>query len=370
MNNEKRVNPEMVILARESRGLTQPELAARMSTSQGWLSRVEAGLRGVQPEQLQKLSEVLNYPSEFFAQNDTIVGLGVPSLYHRKLQSVGVKELRRIHAQIYIRSMHIKRLLKGIDVGDSRIQPLNLEDYNGPKEIAQLVRASWKLPRGPIQNLVSSIEEARGIVVPLDFNTRKVDAVSHCAPGMPPMFFVNILNPADRLRFTLCHELGHAVMHQYTVDKDLIEDQADSFAAEFLMPQKDILPQLVDLSIEKLSILKQYWKVSMAALLVRARDLKTITPRKYTEFWMLFGKAGYRLHEPLEIPPEYPSLQKAIIETYIEEMGYKVSEIAKLLCLTENDVKAIYQPEQSVAKKENQIAIKEVEDFLKEQRSG
>jgi len=323
----------------------------------------------VQPDQLEKLSEVLKYPPEFFTQNDTIVGLGVPSLYHRKLQSVGVKELRRIHAQIYIRSMHLKRLLKGIDIGDCRIQSLSLEDYDGPKEIAQIVRASWNLPSGPIQNLIASIEDAHGIVVPIDFDTRKVDAVSHCAPGMPALFFVNILNPADRLRFTLCHELGHAVMHQYAVDKDLIEDQADAFAAEFLMPKKEILPQLMDLSIEKLSVLKQYWKVSMAAILVRARDLKAITPRKYSDFWMLLGKAGYRTHEPLEIPPEYPSLQKEIIAAYIQDLGYKVSEIAKLLCLTEDDVKAIYQPELALARHENQIAIKDVENFLKEQRT-
>jgi Zn-dependent peptidase ImmA (M78 family)/transcriptional regulator with XRE-family HTH domain len=344
-----------------------------MSTSQGWLSRVEAGLRGVQPEQLQKLSEVLNYPPEFFFQKENIVGLGVPALYHRMLQSVGVKELRRIHAQIYLRTLNIKRLLSGFDIGELKIHPLNLDDYDGkPKEIARVVRASWKLPQGPVLNLVASIENSGGIVIPLEFNSRKVDAVAHWPPGMPPLFFINVLNPTDRLRFTLCHELGHIIMHQYSMDKDLIEHQANEFAAEFLMPRKEIMPQLIDLSLEKLFVLKQYWKVSMAAILMRARDLGTITPRKYTDFWMTLGKAGYRLREPpeLDIPLELPTLQKEIIESYFQNMDYKVSELAKFLCLTVNDVKSLsLEAGTIIEKQEKKSAIKDVEKYLKQHRS-
>jgi transcriptional regulator with XRE-family HTH domain len=70
--NYRKISHGMITLARDSRGISQPELAQKMGVNQGWLSRIEGGLRTIQPEQLDKLANILDYPIEFFAQKETI----------------------------------------------------------------------------------------------------------------------------------------------------------------------------------------------------------------------------------------------------------------------------------------------------------
>ena len=357
----------MLILARESRGITQQDLAKKLGVTQGWLSRIEGGLRSVQKEDLMKFSEMLNYPPEFFFLEDKVYGPGLSELFHRKRQSVQNKLITTIYAQIGIRSLHIQRLLNGVNIGTVYIKHVELDDFEGnPADIARVVRASWRLPKGPIQNLVNVIEDARGIIIPFDFNSASIDAISHWQPELPPLFFINKFTPMDRVRFTLSHELGHIIMHQSYVNAD-IEHQADQFAAEFLMPEKEIRPYLADLSLEKLATLKQYWHVSMNALLHRASDLGEITPRHARTLWTQLGKAGYRTREPreLDVPREKPSLLNEILQTYLVDMKYSVKELARYLCLFEHEIRNTYITSDRLAlETDKKAAIKEAERII------
>lgn len=371
---EDSINPQMITLARESRGLTQPELARLLSVNQGWLSRIEAGLRNIQRENLDRLAEVLNYPIEFFTRKEELFGLGMSGLFHRKLQSTSQRNLKRIHALIYIRSLEVTKLLTGVDIADTnKIPYMLIEDYESPSEIARIVRASWHIPLGPINNLTTEIESARGIIITFDFNSKDIDAVAHYPPKCSPLFFANQFSPTDRLRFTLCHELGHIVMHQNSLAISDIEHQANEFAAEFLMPKKEIKHQFADLSIERLMMLKQYWKVSMAALIKRASDLQAITPGKAKQLWITMSKLGYRTIEPIEldIPPEKPTLLKEIIETYKKDMQYSLTELAKLLYLSREETAGIYiNPEKQRLEKEKESAIREVNRILRDSQNA
>lgn len=340
------VNPEMIVLARQSRGLTQLELASRLGVTQGWLSRVESGLRDVSRDKLTDLARELGYPIEFFFQQDKVYGFGITELFHRKFQDIPSKTLDILHAKTNIRSMHIKRMLRGVDLGTDDFPSWDPGELDGNVEsLAQALRARWSLPRGPVQNLVRTIEDARGVVVALDFGTRRVDAISRVLPEkMRPVFFINSSSPGDRLRFTLCHELGHIVLHRQNAEPSRIEEEADRFAAEFLMPAKDIRPQLYDLNLERLALLKLHWKVSMAAILKRATDLGAIAQRQARFLWMQMSKAGYRTREPanLDIPIETPSLQQEIVEVHRRDMGYTVSEFAALINLSEQETRDLY----------------------------
>lgn len=363
----------MVILARESRGITQQELADKLSASQGWLSRVEGGLRGIQEEDLKKLSMVLGYPPDFFFQDEKIYGPSISEMFNRKRQNVSNKILNTIYAQINIRSMNMKRLLRGVNMGTVGIKQIDLGDFDhSPKEVARVVRAAWRLPRGPVQNLVDAIENQRGLIIPFDFKTNGIDAISHWQPDIPPLFFVNKYSPTDRLRFTLCHEMGHIVMHQGSVDFNM-ESQADEFASEFLMPESDIRPYLSDLSLEKLATLKQYWKVSMAALLKRASDLNEITSRQARTLWAQMSKSGYRLREPseLDLPKESPNLLSEILMTYIVDMKYTARELSKLLCLSEKEIHDVYlnsSSRKASIENERRAAIRSAEEIIKNSR--
>jgi len=342
---EPQANPRMVILARESRGMTQSELAGKMGVSQANLSKIESGLLAVSSQMLAALSKALHYPENFFYQGDELFGIEKSILYHRKRESLLIGQQRKIHATVNILRLHIEKLLRSAEIAPTQKFPkLDIDEFHGrADEIARAVRAGWVLPRGPVENVTRAIESAGGIVIQCDFGTRLIDAVSQWVSGTPPLFFVNRGVPGDRLRFSLAHELGHVVMHR-TVDEES-ETQADIFAASFLMPAADIQDALLDVTLPKLAVLKPYWKVSMGSLLKRSCDLDTIGSQQQRYLWMRFSKAGYRLREPeeLDIPLEQPKLLQQILEMHMARLGYTDSDLGKLLHCHEDELALLYR---------------------------
>jgi Zn-dependent peptidase ImmA (M78 family)/transcriptional regulator with XRE-family HTH domain len=344
------INPEIVTVARESRGLSQSELAKRLSIAQGALSKIEGGIRQPSPDLVSRLAAELDYPPEFFYSPEPIYGLGVGTLYHRKRAALGGSILAKIHAQVNIRRIHISRLLRSVDFPESKIKRLDLDDYRAsPMRIAQAVRSYWMLPNGPIQNLTDAIENNGGIVIRCDFGTPLLDAVSQWPPDMPPLFFVNEAIPGDRLRYSLAHELGHIVMHE--IQTENMEDEANRFAAELLMPADDVRTNLEPVNLPKLAALKSYWKVSMAALLKRASDLGTISARQARSLWVKMGQAGLRRREPVELdlPIEEPTLFAELMDTYRQELGYSVADLSALLTVHAHEV-GVQEPEKHSAR--------------------
>lgn len=106
-------------------------------------------------------------------------------------------------------------------------------------------------------------------------------------------------------------------------------------SAELLMPERDIRSQFGKVSMERLAVMKPYWKVSMAALLMRARDLGKVSPRMERYLWMQMGKAGYRNREPasLDIPKEQPKLLSEIVDFHRNELQYSLAELGRLVHL-------------------------------------
>jgi Zn-dependent peptidase ImmA (M78 family) len=187
------------------------------------------------------------------------------------------------------------------------------------------------------------IEDNGGIIIPFDFETPKIDAMSITVPDLPPLFFVNMESPVSRLRFTLCHELAHVIMHQRDVDPDM-ELQADRFASEFLLPSKEIRPYLRELSLPKLGELKTYWKASMQAILKKATTLNTITESQARSLWIKLSANGFKTHEPFEdyMPKENPTLYNEIIDVYRQDYGYTLTEFSEFINMIEDETKTIY----------------------------
>jgi len=341
----KVVNPDMIILARESRGLTQSALASLLSVTQAAISKMESDLLPVSPDMLKDLSEALCYPEHFFLLDEKIYGPGISGMgiiYHRKRKTIPLKTITCIQAQTNIRRIHISKLLRNVEMESPyEIPHYDIDEYNGNiQEIARNVRAAWRLPDGPIKNLTGSIESAGGIVIKFDFGTTKIDALSEYCPGLPPIFFINSKSPGDRLRFTLAHELGHIVMHR--VPNQDMEDEADRFASEFLMPSIEMKPLLSNVTLSVLANLKMYWKVSMASILMKAHDLEKISSRNYSYLWMQMSKAGYRRREPVNVPSEEPTTFKKLMSRYKNELNHNLSEISHVLALNEAETKLLY----------------------------
>ncbi len=152
------------------------------------------------------------------------------------------------------------------------------------------------------------------------------------------MIFVNLEVPQDRLRLTLMHEVGHFVLHSgWGLDLGPeIENEANRFSAEFLAPAHEIRHQLFDLSLPKLAQLKRHWRISMGALLMRARHLETISERQYRRLWTEMGRMGYRVREPSEfdVLGETPgNTFQELIRIHREDLRYSPEELARKVML-------------------------------------
>jgi Zn-dependent peptidase ImmA (M78 family) len=123
-----------------------------------------------------------------------------------------------------------------------------------------------------------------------------------------------------------------------------MESEADRFAAEFLMPAHDIKPELRPTTLARLAVLKGYWRVSMAALLKRAGDLKVISERQRQSLWTQMSKEGYKKIEPLPIEEEKPTVLNDILDVYRNSHGYTLAEMSALVASYEHEFRVRFLP--------------------------
>ncbi|MGN6625884.1 MAG: ImmA/IrrE family metallo-endopeptidase [Tepidisphaeraceae bacterium] len=325
------VNPAMLVLARDSRGWTQSDLASVIRVAQATVSRYEIGALPVPDVHRDQIASALNYEPEFFEQPDLLVGLGGDFLY-RKRAALSAKSQRRIEAEANIRKIQVTRLLRGSNIVERfpfPAIPLNEVGYR-PEVAAQQLRQAFRLPRGPIQNLTRTIENAGAIIFTVDFGTDYVDGTNIRLPGIPPLLYLNKNVQGERHRFNLAHELGHAVMHFATAIGDP-ESEANTFAQEFLMPKAEIRSDLKNIDITGALRLKPVWGVSIAALIHRAYNLNQIPKSKYQRLFTQLGAAKMRTVEPETLPFERPETFDKMIETHRVKLGFDDFEMRKLL---------------------------------------
>ncbi len=319
-------NREMMTLARESRGLTQTALGLSLSLTPSLISKFENGVVVPTDDNLQRLADALDYPVEFFSQSDRVYGLGCSFLYHRKRKTMPVPEQRRLLAVLNVYRMQIERLLRTTELESENVfSHMDPEQFGEPEGVAQAFRSAWKLPSGPVWSVVGAIETAGGIVVRHPFRNDRASGMSWWLPEAPPTFFINSDLPGDHQRFTLAHELGHILMHR--IPHERIEDEANRFASEFLMPAKEIGPDLGSLTLERAAGLKAYWKTSMQSIIRRALELGRISPDRYQRLNVQVGTAGYRKNEPLPLPPEEPTLLYDLVRLHVEQHGYAIDDL-------------------------------------------
>ena len=333
-------NPHMLMLARDVRGLTQPELAVFMSITQGTLSKYENGINEPPDGFIDAAGKALKFPPSFFCQPDRPYGF--PPFHYRKRKKLSAKVLGKIVAEMNIRRMHIRKMLPSYPIQSNRFVPeIDRDEYGSARkgrldieDVARAVRENWMVRSGPIENMMALLEDNGGIVVPCDFGTDLLDAMSQRIDGMPVLFFVNMHSPSDRLRHTLAHELAHMVLHTIALQDDAaMEDEADAFAGAFLLPADEVRHHLRKFDLRHLANMKGYWKVSMASIAVRAQRLNLITPYQSRTFWVEMSRLQYRKREPNEPPQERPTFLGRMIRHFGRTLGYTREDMAKFLDL-------------------------------------
>lgn len=350
-------NPEVLRVARESRGSTQAEVAAAAGVTQGLISKVEQGLATLGTDEAAAIAAFLGYPPEIFSEPGRIREVGSPCLYHRKRKTLPAKVLTKLDARMYIRNVNARRLFEGLELdGDRAFHTLDPDEYGSPVEVARALRRAWRLPEGPIPNLTALIESAGGIVLMEDFGHRKLFGMSCWTTRGHPLFFLNSSAPTDDLRWTIAHELGHLTMHGTPSSEDP-EEQADAFARELLTPREVFRHDVRNLKFDKLPALKTYWRLPMKGIIKGAHAIGAINQATATRLYKQHSARGYNTAEPYPLSPEPPTLTATAAHIRLDELGYSPSELAAAVYLSEGEFYRCFLGEEPPAQGSNVIGL-------------
>ena len=334
------INREILKLAREARGFSQKELSVILGIEQGTLSKIENEFLSVDESLVDKISDVLKYPKSFFLQRRKVHLL---QGHYRKKISSPVKDIRKYLSRMTIVEWHLEKLIEPLESLNINLPNWDCESDGSPETCANYIREFWKIPKGRIDDLSEIIEKNGVIIVPIDLG--EIDGFSTFTDSGIPVIFVNKLAPGDRYRHIVAHELGHLIMHFAKKINDIrdTEDEAHTFASELLIPAREITNHLVKLTIEKLTELKAYWKVSMQAILVKAyKHLNAITKNQYHYLYKQIVFLGYKINEPVFIAREEATSIKEIINLHLNGLGYTKSELSTLLHSIEKEFDELY----------------------------
>lgn len=328
----------MLALAREARGLSQTELAERTNMSRSNISRFEK--EGIQMSEayVKQIIDALGFKTSLYHLNDEIM----TSVLYRKRDQVAAKLLTQINANINLYKINIATLLSKIKPEPAKVPFLPVSETVTPGDAAALIRKIWKVGKGVVDNIMEVMESNGIIIVPVDLKTERVDSRSILIENSYPIIFYNSKLLGDRLRFTLAYELGHLVMHSRSklTSSEGPSRNANLFAAEFLMPKKDIANDLKgEVNVEMLANLKLKWKASMHSLLYRANDLNIITDNQKRYLINQFNLLKIRRREPkeLDVPIERPHLLTDLITKYRTKQKMNAQQMAELFHLTEDE---------------------------------
>jgi Zn-dependent peptidase ImmA (M78 family)/DNA-binding XRE family transcriptional regulator len=333
------VNPNMIVLARESRGQTQQELAEKINIHRANISRLEKGETCVHSETLLAISAATCYPPQFFTQGGIVIPV---NLAYRKREQVPIKLLTPIEAKMNIIRRNVQFITRALDKEVPKLPIMEVTVEQSPSKIAGLVRKRWNMEDGMVEDLTAIVEKQGIIISSFDFGTERVDSRSMFTDDKYPIIFVNKNLLGDRLRYTLAYELGQLVMHTFSPlspERD-VSREANEFAASFLMPEEAIRKDLENgISLSLLAVLKRKWKISMISILYRADDLGLITPNQKRYLIQQFNEQKIRRREPVEldIALEKPALLKNLINQYLKDYEIGMKEMSAIFAIPLED---------------------------------
>jgi len=338
---------ERIRQVRELKGWTQEQASESLGITQATVAKIEGDRLGASDQIIEKLSIASGFPPSFFSrepESDFPAG----SLLFRAHAAITVRETAEIYryAQLTFGMFNCifrQRKFKPL--------PINLptNPSGDPRDAAALTRSELGLsPDKPIPNLTHALENA-GILIlalPKTFEHRDAFSLWSGFDRARPVIVLAGGKSGDRLRMNMSHELGHLVMHKPIVNPlHEMEKQAFEFAAEFLMPAKQMRLEIIPpVNLDMLGRLKQRWGVSIQALIYRSRELGIINARKYTYLFQQLSARGWRMREPrmFDIAVEKPRLMRQLAEiVYGNPIRYK--KLAEDVGIPENLARSIIE---------------------------
>lgn len=343
--------------AREVRGVQQASLADKLGLSAQAISKYERGAGTPSPDVLGKLAEQLNVSRAFFLLPER------PSTERR----VFYRSMAAATKGARVRAEHRARWLGDLTSYVSpfvQLPPVNIPDFDIPDDPLQLenadieqvaadTRAYWGMRDDPIGNMVTLLEN-QGVIIARDqLGAATLDSLSEYdrAIDRPLVIIGTDKGTPARWRFDAAHELGHLILHRHVDRKWLknpaehkaLETQAHRFAGAFLLPRVPFCEELFAASLDAMLAIKARWRVSIAMMIMRARQTRLIGEETEKRLWINYSRRGWRRAEPLDesMPTETPRLLHRSLELIFEAGVQSSQDVMTVTGLPQADIEAL-----------------------------
>jgi len=340
-------NFRMIRLGRELRQLSQTGLAKLASVPQATLSRIESGLRPASDAELGKLATALELPLEFFFEPDAPAA--APIFRKRAIRSRTTLDM--IQARLNLAVLIGRRVMDaGVEINAPLAFPaVGDVPPDDPGLAASMLRRAWRMPAGRVDDVTALVEAAGGIVLRVDFGTDAASAALVSPLGDSRLWFlINAQETSgDRVRLSMSHEIGHAIMHRWVPNHDerQEEDQAFAFATALTLPRDDFDRRVPpNLTLGQARDLKRVYWISIQAIVLTAHARGLITRARYESLYRQISARGWRHDEPEPVPIEQPTVWPSVLSVHREHHRYTDDDIALIARVTP-DVLADLFPE-------------------------
>ena len=354
--NVQKFNGQRLKEALQFRGKKMTELADETGISKQSLSLYANAGNKPPFENVEKIARTLDFPVDFFTSEDlSTVSTGntyfrsqaSATKKSRNAQKIKLEYVSKMY-EVILNYVNVPELnlpdTTGIDIPEDIINVDSEQAINEIEKLAMLIREFWDLGSGPIDNLQYALQ-SNGIIVTGFRNVDSdIDAFSQQIKIDGKTIYIIALaigsKPIERLRFDMAHELGHILLHTWGEDNEEIsrdefnarEKQANMFASALLLPKKSFSKSVsaYPTNIDYYFALKKKWKVSMQAMMYRARQLDIISANQFQYMMRIMSKNGYRLHEPGDKPGEIgDTIFQAALDMLFEGGYLTVSELLR-----------------------------------------
>jgi len=256
--------------ARVLRGLTQADLGEAVGVSQRTISQIEIRASRAEPGLTRTIATALGFPVDLFEQPDPS-----PRIGHVLRASLPRTARNDFLASVTMANAHANLLL-GPHAANILRDP---DGYAHPHDFAARLRRRWALPTGPVTRLIPTLE-AQGIVcIYRDLTPIRTPALISTTERGQTLLFLDAGATRVELAWGIAHELGHRVFGEEPLKKG--ENDADAFAAAFLMPGRELLDD-DELRVGlDLALAATAWGVRPRALAQRLRELNRITDLQF-----------------------------------------------------------------------------------------
>ena len=343
--------PERIREAREARGFVSEAFGDQIGVSRSAVALYETGQVGPSPEVLTRILALTEQPLSFFLNQRFRKAETAQQPFWRSLKRMNQASRTRITRRLEWASDIVAYIETFIDLPKVNLPHVEWDHEQGQddeiEEIAAKLRDAWDLGRGPISDLVS-ISEYNGVVlIRENVFCEDMDAVSRWQMGRPYILYSAEVESSPRVNFNLAHELGHIVLHsgvEITSDNlPKLERQANRFAGALLLPRETFPLEVVSTSISYFKSLKERWRVAIAAMVYRCKDLSILNDSQVKYLWRQMNAQGIRQKEPLDdaFAHTAPTMLRSSLEMLVEHNVQSKEDVERALKLNLGDIESL-----------------------------